>query len=321
LIDEQTPNLLPALSGLQTIGAMVIQTGQSHADGATFRAIDLPDHVRVNLRVSEFVHPDGSSAFHPDIRIDNADQDAVAAAIAALSRQSAPAMRSSTSPLPMIDQRDSPYPQMTFPSEEYRLLALYRFWNVINYFYPYTHLTDKPWATVLTDFIPRFMANTSALEYDTTVAEMVARMQDTHGSVSGLQELDAHLGTFAPPLRLASAGGRLAVVDLVDDAAASGLARGDVIVAIDGGPRDQRLAALAALRALSTPQSAYAHVYPSALRGTKDSTVTLRVEGPDGSVRTVEVGRNVPLSRVAGMMPRTTPIARVMPNGYGYIDL
>src|SRR5262249_58029932 len=75
------------------------------------------------------------------------------------------------------------------------------------------------------------------------------------------------------------------------------------------------------LRALSTLQSAYAHVYPSALRGTKDSTVTLRVEGPDGSVRTVEVGRNVPLSRVAGMMPRTTPIARVMPNGYGYIDL
>src|SRR5262249_50492210 len=152
-------------------------------------------------------------------------------------------------------------------------------------------------------------------------AEMVARIQDTHGSVSGLQDLDAHLGMFAPPLRLASAGGKLAVVDLVDDAAASGLARGDVIVAIDGEPVEKRIAALAALRALSTPQSAYAHIYPGALRGTKDSRVTLRVEGPRGGVRTVEVARSVALGRVAGMMPRTTPVFRVMPNGYGYIDL
>lgn len=223
----------------------------------------------------------------------------------------------------MIEQRDASYPQMAFPSEEYRLLALYRFWNVINYFYPYTHLTDKPWATVLTDFIPRFMTNTSALEYDTTVAEMVARMQDSHGSVSGLQDLDAHLGMFAPPLRLASAGGRLAVVDIVDaaPAAAPAFARGDVIVAINGEPVEKRVAALAALRALSTRQAAYAFIYPSTLRGAKDSAISLRVEGPDGGVRTVEATRSVPLSRIAGMMPRTTPPFRVMPNGYGYIDL
>src|SRR4029077_10611898 len=57
------------------------------------------------------------------------------------------------------------------------------------------------------------------------------------------------------------------------------------------------------------------------LRGAKDSTVLLRVEGPGGGVRTVDVKRSVPMSRIAGMMPRTTPIFRVMPNGYGYIDL
>ena len=47
---------------------------------------------------------------------------------------------------------------MSFPSEEYRLLALFRFWNVINYFYPYKDLLDTSWSTVLTDFIPRFLS-------------------------------------------------------------------------------------------------------------------------------------------------------------------
>ena len=87
---------------------------------------------------------------------------------------------------------------MPFPSEEYRLLALFRYWNVINYFFPYKHLIDRPWSTVLTDFIPRFATNTSALDYQMTIAEMVVRMQDSHGSARGLQALNDHLGAFAP---------------------------------------------------------------------------------------------------------------------------
>jgi hypothetical protein len=67
-------------------------------------------------------------------------------------------------------------------------------------------LTDQPWEALLADFVPRFMENQSALDYQTTVAEMVARMQDTHGAVSGLQAPIERLGTFAPPLRLASTG-------------------------------------------------------------------------------------------------------------------
>ena len=31
---------------------------------------------------------------------------------------------------------DDPHPRMSFPTEEYRLLGLFRFWNVISYFFP-----------------------------------------------------------------------------------------------------------------------------------------------------------------------------------------
>ena len=36
----------------------------------------------------------------------------------------------------------------------YRLLALYRFWNIIEYWYPYRNLIDEEWDSVLAEFIP-----------------------------------------------------------------------------------------------------------------------------------------------------------------------
>jgi C-terminal processing protease CtpA/Prc len=330
LIDEKTPNLLPTLSGLQAAGAKVVQVGKSSPGaGARLHRMTLPDGVRVNLRVTEFVHPNGGSSFQADAQLTNdagAGDKAVTAAIAALNAPAgdkASDVAHQTASLTMRGQKDNPYPQMSFPTEEYRLLALFRYWNVINYFFPYKHLTNKPWSAVLTDFIPRFLENKSALDYEMTVAEMAARMQDTHGFVRGLRNLDSHLGMFAPPLRLASAGGKLVVADLTDEAAAqaAGIKRGDVILAIDGEPAAQRIEALARLKSLSTPQAAYAYIYPTALRGAKDSKVKLRLEGTDGQAREAEITRTAPFQSVAGMPARKTPIYQTLPNGYGYIDL
>ena len=111
------------------------------------------------------------------------------------------------------------------------------------------------------------------------------------------------------------------VIDVDATAQPAGITRGDVVLAIDGEPVAQRLAALTRLRALSSPQAAYAFVYPTALRGTKDSKVTVRVEGSDSQTREVELTRTAALGSVAGMLPRKTPVYHVMPNGYGYIDL
>ncbi len=330
LIDEKTPNLLPILSGLQAAGAKIAQVGKiGPGAGARLHRMTLPGGVRVNLRVSEFVHPNGGSSFQADAQLTNeagAGDGAITAAIAALNaptNDKAAGIANQTAAVAIRGQKDNPYPQMSFPTEEYRLLALFRFWNVINYFFPYKHLTDRPWGETLADFIPRFLENKSALEYEMTVAEMVARMQDTHGFVRGLRNLDSHLGMFAPPLRLGSAGGKLIVVELTDEAAAqtAGIKRGDVILAIDGEPVERRIAALTRFKALSTPQAVYAYIYPTALRGARDSKVKLRLEGADGQSREAEITRAVPFMGVAGMPARMTPIYQTLPNGYGYIDL
>ena len=38
---------------------------------------------------------------------------------------------------------------------EERLLALFKLWNIVEYFYPYKHLARVEWGLVLREFIPR----------------------------------------------------------------------------------------------------------------------------------------------------------------------
>lgn len=330
VIDEKTPNLVALLSGFQAAGAKVIQVGKSNSEtGARTHSMTLADGVRVRIRTTEFVHPNGGPIFQADERLSPeaaSDEQVVAAAIAALnnSANNKAETPAGSSPAPVMrSAKDDPYAQMSFPSEEYRLLALFRFWNVINYYFPYKHLTDKPWSTVLTDFIPRFLENKNQLEYERTVAEMVARLQDTHGFVGPLTSLGAHLGGFAPPLSLRVASGKLTVENLPDPgvAQAAGVKVGDVIVAVDGEPIEQRIAYLSKFKSLSTTSSAYRYIYPTALRGAKDSKAKLSIEGADGVVREIEMQRTVPSGSVSFAEPRKTPIYQVLPNGYGYIDL
>jgi C-terminal processing protease CtpA/Prc len=328
LLDEQTPDILALVSGLQAAGAKVVQVGKSNASaGVQVHRMKLPDGVRVNLRLTEFVHPNGSTSLQPDVQLsaeDGAGDKGIAAALAALNAPASEKARQVVSAFTAQTVRDNPYPQMSFPTEEYRLLALFRIWNVINYFYPHKHLTDKPWSTVLSEYIPRMLECKSALDYATVVAELSALLQDTHGwSVTGLSALENHLGVFAPPLRLSSAGGKLVVLETTDAAVAqaAGLKRGDVILTIDGEPAARRIAALARLRSLSTPQSAYAYVYPTALRGAKDSQVKLQVEGVDGQTREVELAGTTIYFNLMAPPARRTPVYQVLPNGYGYIDL
>ncbi len=59
----------------------------------------------------------------------------------------------------------------SFPDKNLRLLALYRYWNIIQYFFPYKYLTDKNWDEVLREYIPKFLNAKTALEYQLTVLQ------------------------------------------------------------------------------------------------------------------------------------------------------
>lgn len=83
-------------------------------------------------------------------------------------------------------------------SEEQRLLALFRYWNIIHYFYPYKNVIGRPWDSTLTEFIPRLAAAQDELTYNLTMKELTTRINDTHASFSSPVYL-AWRGNFYPP--------------------------------------------------------------------------------------------------------------------------
>ena len=62
----------------------------------------------------------------------------------------------------------------------YRLLALFRYWNVIYYFFPYKYLMDISWDKTLEDFIPKFIEADNINKYNEIVLNMSTRLNDGH---------------------------------------------------------------------------------------------------------------------------------------------
>jgi len=88
LIDWNAPELLPVWAGLQAAGARIVQSGRaSGTAGARSFKFALPDGVLVNIRLAEFVHPGGGTAFVPDLQLSSGaetDENAIAGAIAVM---------------------------------------------------------------------------------------------------------------------------------------------------------------------------------------------------------------------------------------------
>ncbi len=122
------------------------------------------------------------------------------------------------------------YKGFEFPSEEYRLLGLFKYWNVIEYFFPYKYLTDQNWDSVLTEMIPKFQNATSKSEYQLTVKELIAKLDDSHAFVSFPTEGSKYL-----PVKFSILDNKPVVSGIYNDSLAkiNNLKLGDVILKIN----------------------------------------------------------------------------------------
>ena len=210
---------------------------------------------------------------------------------------------------------------MEFPNAEYRLLALFRFWNVINYFFPYKNLIGDSWETVLPRYIPKFEANKDAADYQMTVREMVAEMRDSHGGTRNANLSLERIGTFQPAVFVGYVEEQSVITRVLDDKLPVKI--GDVVLAIDDEAVEKRRESVSRYIASSTPQWLMRLVHFRLLFGPKDSIVKLRVRGTDNQIRDVALPRSQSIMdpKLPALLQRSTPVIQVLPSGFGYIDL
>ncbi len=322
IINRNSPAFAEMLSGLQASNhAVVIQDGDQPPDSSSGTyAMEVPDKVKVRIRTLELLNADGSIDLQPDAVVTDAAAMKEAVRVVQENKKVTRPNRNAP-PALQVSQKDKTYADMPFPANEYRLLALFRFWNVVNYFFPYKHLIGDSWNTVLERFIPKFEANKDIADYQLTVFELAAEMHDSHAVVRNAGAAAEKLYGFQTPAFISYRENQAVVTKVLDETAPVKV--GDIVLAIDGAPVEQRREFLSRYLGASTPQSLMLRVHSLLLAGPKDSVVKLRLRGPDGKERDVELRRSIAPNdpKYFAAMNRSGPVMKLLPQGYGYVDL
>ncbi len=143
-------------------------------------------------------------------------------------------------------EKEDLYNDMKLPDENYRLLALFRYWNIIHYFFPYKYAINENWNDVLTDLIPVFRRATTTQLYQKALYQVVARIKDSHGfmvTVDKSRCMRCERGTLWMPFELKLIGTKAIITRFYNDSipVTPSLTIGTVISHIDGKPIQEHI--------------------------------------------------------------------------------
>lgn len=136
-----------------------------------------------------------------------------------------------------IFQNEDTYSTVSYPDVGLRLLSLFRYWNIVEYFYPYKYLLDQNWDTVLVNFIPKIIDARDELEYKLVLMSLFDQVGDGHARIWGSYPvLEAYFGRNTAPLNFSFVENEIVLTGYLDKQIfeRSGLQLGDIIKRVNG---------------------------------------------------------------------------------------
>lgn len=213
------------------------------------------------------------------------------------------------------------YADQACPPPGLRLLALVRYWNMIQYYYPYKYAIGEDWATSLTDFLPRFAEATTPLSYRHTALALFARLHDSHATLDPDPVLTAEAGDYLVAAALQFLGSQAVILRVRQDGLVPRppLEPGDIITQVEGIPVAELVRQRLPLTPGSNPAAQLRMIALYLLRGLTP-TVTLQVSRA-GKLQTLLVPRFK-----LGTVPPVRPLAadsmyRFLTPEVGYVDM
>jgi hypothetical protein len=125
--------------------------------------------------------------------------------------------------------------QGDYPTVGVRLISLFRYWNMVQYFFPSRYLIKEDWNKMLPAFIPKFIHAKDKNEYVLACLELIGHIHDTHANIYANPVLESLRGEFIAPFKAEFIEDKLVVTAAYNDSIGMGndIKIGDIVKQID----------------------------------------------------------------------------------------
>ncbi|MEM6346984.1 MAG: S41 family peptidase [Bacteroidota bacterium] len=136
---------------------------------------------------------------------------------------------------PVSFENETPYFDELYPSKEMRALALFRYWNAIQYYFPYRYLLKEDWHAVLRRYVLEIYEAPDQLTYHLLMRKLTAEIYDSH-SFFASTTWNYSQGKYRLLARPAFVEGKFIIKSVIPDSSGQvyPLEPGDVILTVDG---------------------------------------------------------------------------------------
>ncbi|MBZ5623746.1 MAG: hypothetical protein LAQ69_34355 [Acidobacteriia bacterium] len=174
----------------------------------------------------------------------------------------------------------------------FQILSAYRFWNIIEYWYPYRDVLGEKWDDVLRQAIPKIGLAKTPEAYQRELMALIARAHDTHANLWSSIAARPPAGACQLPVNVRFVEDRAVVASYsaADAGKAAGLKPGDVIIDLDGVPVSKLVESWAPYYAASNEPTRLRDMARSMTRGAcGDATVRVRRESQELTLKATRV--------------------------------
>jgi len=163
-----------------------------------------------------------------------------------------------------------------------RLLILFRYWNIIEYFFPYKYLMDKDWDSVLREYMPIFIKANSELDFQLAFLSLTVELNDSHANFF-TEDILQFFGKKYLPVYFEMAHDQVVVSGYYHEeyARKNNLLKGDVIITSDSVSVNDRIEKLSKYTPGSNEARIGYNYRYSLFNGKEDSTNIVIVRDND----------------------------------------
>lgn len=215
-------------------------------------------------------------------------------------------------------QCENPYTEMHYPDVGYRLLALYRYWNIVQYYFPYKYLIGEDWNKVLAEFIPQFVDAKNEIEYQLAILKLITRINDSHAGIYQNKTRDLCRGKYLALVSVSFVDGKAIIRKTFekDSGKDACLQEGDILIKIDAKTIEEKIKELSPISPASNEFSKLKYMI-AYLMYSEDSILNVELER-DG-VRSVKNVRCYILdTALKKRIISQEPSSKMLKNNIGY---